>query len=801
MKLYERFADKDFHTSIATSFGIDFDAYENIVLPRLRGAGCRNNIVVSDSRMLTHALGGASILPRHAGKNYTVNGAGAAGVFHPKLFLQVGRRRGRLIVSSANLTSSGLAGNLELAGMIECDESDSAEQRLIAQAWAYLSLVCDVTPQGVSHQLEWMLSRANWLRKAARAAGPLPLSDGTVAALLTSADPTGIGQRFVALVDEPVLRLIVISPYWDTDLAALSFLQDSLLPEQICILLDPASAMFPKDAIGGVAGASLYDRGDFGKGRFIHAKTIIAQTKNADHVLFGSANCTRAALGLDGIAGLNEEACLYRRLPANSLLDALKISEVLTASSLNPRDLPDLRMEENVPLDEMAALNAGGFELRVDTLMWRPSAAYSAPGTKIELLDLNGRLISCAISALPSDGNMRRFRIEEASEQPAFARVVLPDNRSSAPAIITLLDRLQTNIREPPSRKVEQAYRQLDDETDVSLNLLELHRLLESIEQAEEAGKEPLAVKKTKKQEDEQPAQYRKLSYEEFIANRRKRTDSHAADNSLPGSHSSFVRNTLNRIVGLSHESDNGENVDTSPLDPLNMGDETANAEAAMAAGQEFEDLRKKRPSGDPKRDLERQRSAARRATQEQIASAVAEFHERIENCKKAESLSSNDLLRLRMMLMFICTYGFANAASQAHVLPPEGKNDWPHFLGRLVFAIFGGNHPAIRFLHLSDEHDQVPRDIIEDWATCYWCLHACLLAPISAKPRDSISGSIKPLLDRVYRLTMPSREELLGGIVRETMEGMSERYARNLGIDPLALAGAHEAAVKTLFV
>jgi hypothetical protein len=132
--------------------------------------------------------------------------------------------------------------------------------------------------------------------------------------------------------------------------------------------------------------------------------------------------------------------------------------------------------------------------------------------------------------------------------------------------------------------------------------------------------------------------------------------------------------------------------------------------------------------------------------------------------------------------------------------LPPEGKNDWPHFLGRLVFAIFGGNHPAVRFLQLSDEHDQVPRDVIEDWATCYWCLHACLLAPISAKSRDNISRSIKPLLDRVYRLTMPSREELLGGIVRETMEGMSERYAKNLGIDPAALAGAHEAAVKTLF-
>lgn len=70
MRLYERFADKGYHSSIATTFGIDFDAYENIVLPRIRGAGCRNNMVLADARMLTHALGGASPLPRQAGRLY-----------------------------------------------------------------------------------------------------------------------------------------------------------------------------------------------------------------------------------------------------------------------------------------------------------------------------------------------------------------------------------------------------------------------------------------------------------------------------------------------------------------------------------------------------------------------------------------------------------------------------------------------------------------------------------------------------------------------------------------------------------
>ena len=120
MKLYERFGDKGFHTSIITTFGVDFDAYESIILPRLRGAGCYNNVLLADSRMLTYALDGASMLPRHAGRHYTTLGVSAKGVFHPKITIQLGRREGRMMIASANVTSSGLAGNRELAGIIDC---------------------------------------------------------------------------------------------------------------------------------------------------------------------------------------------------------------------------------------------------------------------------------------------------------------------------------------------------------------------------------------------------------------------------------------------------------------------------------------------------------------------------------------------------------------------------------------------------------------------------------------------------------------------------------------------------------
>ena len=105
MNLYESFGDKGYHTSIATTFSIDFDAYETIALPRLKGSGCNNNLLIADQQMLGQALSSTSTLPKHAGNLYTVTAMHAKGVFHPKLFVQLGRKKGRIFVSSANMTT------------------------------------------------------------------------------------------------------------------------------------------------------------------------------------------------------------------------------------------------------------------------------------------------------------------------------------------------------------------------------------------------------------------------------------------------------------------------------------------------------------------------------------------------------------------------------------------------------------------------------------------------------------------------------------------------------------------------
>ena len=285
MKLYEYYGKSGFHTCIATTFGIDFDAYENVIFSRARGAGCHNNLLVPDGRMLSLALDGNSSLPRHAGRLYSVTGATAKGVFHPKVTLQLGRSGGRLIISSANITSAGLAGNLELGGVVECQAESSGERKLVASAFKFLTRFLDASDPGLRHQLDWMQTRAPWLFEDELSPEPVLLKDGSRAAFLSSGHTQGIARQFLDCIgSEKAERLIVLSPYWDIDLAGLHFLMDPTGAGETFVLLDQECHLFPADALDPERTVKLVDFKAADEKRFVHAKLMIVQTAQSDHV-------------------------------------------------------------------------------------------------------------------------------------------------------------------------------------------------------------------------------------------------------------------------------------------------------------------------------------------------------------------------------------------------------------------------------------------------------------------------------------------------------------------------------------
>lgn len=803
MKLYERFGDHGFHTTIFTTFGVDFDAYESIVLSRLRGSGSHNNILVADQGMLTHALSGSSAAPQCAGRLYSVSGATAQGVFHTKIILQIGRQKGRLIIGSANATASGLAGNLELTGIIECDQEPSSSQNIIATSWEYVSRLLDRNQWTLSRQLSWMKTRTPWLLRAEPINGRVDLPDNTQAAFLATDGNDGIMERFTALLTgEVVERLTVISPYWDNDLAALKELCGRLHPKETLLLIDRDRALFPNIDRSDLKNTRILDIGSFGKGRFVHAKLFVASTEDAEHILFGSANCTIAALGREDFGGRNEEACLYRRVPRGDISNKLELEKIISeALTIDPADLPKFSADKPLQFDDLSKRNPGSFECLFDTLIWYPPPTVKLPGVDVELLKVNGVALPCTMKQLPNSTEAKiRFQLVGAQERPAFARLKFADGSLSVPAIISLFEALRGEIREIRGKGVERVIAQLENETEEGLWLLEA---LDELEAAKATESELVSGRQRQKASIEDDEHFKILDYQSFTAGCRLRSEGSAVGrNSLSGTEFSSVRAFLNRVLSIQADDEPQETgeEEESFKKILNLGDEVIDAEGAIESGHIFYEPSQEELDKDKEKSRIREVAAKRIQNQDHIIKATYSFIDRIRTRAKNQKLTSFDILRLRAMLTILAAAGWGGTERELQkglhfawrtplqVLPISGTDhSWPRLCGKILFSLFGGNKPNIQYLQIEDIYDQIPDDLIECWACCFWVIQACLLA-MKSEPILGFDG----LTDRVYTLTGLRPEEMLDDRATQIIDNMGERFSKRLGLNSEVIKNAH---------
>ncbi len=799
MKLYERLGEKGFHTSVVTTFAVDFDAYEAIALSRLRGSGCHNNLLIIDRGMLSHALSGASPLPRHAGRFYYVSPASASGVFHSKIFLQLGRKRGRVIIGSANATASGLAGNIEIASIIECSDAESPEQQIVAAIWQYLSRFLDRSDHGLDGQLSWAEQRTPWIRRAVGSENLLALPDKSHAGILATGGAIGILERFVAEIPaDSVARLIVVSPYWDDDMAAVKELRASLKPRQTVLLVDAQRALFPASAISDMDNLCIVDVAAAADGRFVHAKLILAESKNADYVLFGSANCTIAALGRSGFRGINEECCVMRRVPTGVISDSLNLQKLIDETGFtDPSDLPVRQSIESLPLSELTERNPGEFQLYYDRLIWRPSTAFATVTGEIELLDSDLSVLPCAIHrALESPAGEIHANVHDLTQRPFFARILIEHGLASLPSIISVTDILRSELKETGNRTVDRIASQLEAETEEGLWLLDILERLEN-ENVPEDNRGVTTMHRTVRPDtDEQ--QFQVVNYENFVAGRHlRRHGSDAPRSSLAGTEFSLIRAFLNRVISLPSDgvASRGDDDELGFNATTNLSEEVTDIEELPIV--DLPGIK----SGQISLIATTRRETRQKQNQVQIDKAVTRFIGHTRQVAEVRMLTSKDLLRLQALLRIIITAGLPChddgsekskgkfKTSIFQVLPWKGGDvTWPRLLGKVLFAVFGGPSPPIGRLAIDAFHDQIPDDYLEFWACCFWTIHA----RIQASRDQPVLGS-QALLERVYQYSGLSKEDRQHPKVIQVMDKIGDRFACRLGLSHGDIMMSHE--------
>lgn len=818
MRLFNAFSASGYHTSLISTFGVDFEAYEAIALPRLRDAGCNNNILVADARMLVQGLADTARRPKFAGRRYSVVGAQCGGVFHPKLILQLGKASGRLLVMSANMTAAGVAGNFEVVGEVAVVADAVEAAPLLRAALDYFLRFLEPT-SSARRQVEWALKRTRWMPASTGTDAVVELNGPTRLALLHRNDAKGIAERFMELIgDRVVKRLVVVSPYWDTDLHTLRSLR-SRTAATTAALIQPHSALYPVHAHPSDEGLRLFDVNRVqgaNASRFAHAKVLIAESDSGDCVLFGSANCTEAALGTASQPGRNEEACLFRDLPAGEAVRLLGLESALAPGAAIPvSEVPPYSPTDDIPLPELEAKLPGRFELFGDLLRWWPPKSLSVESAIIDMFDQQAQPVAGRLVRVGTHSSPASYRLE-GSVAPHFAQVRAGDFESAL-AVVVVEQAIHESQRRTAGRGAEGALDLLDDaDAHEGLWLLEVIQRLAEAEREMRAPRGQVQDAVQQRPVADDISDSRVLSYEDFVAGRRSIDATAAPSGShLAASHHESVRGFLNALIGKRAALDlTEEAADEGSEVSLGMGDETSDAAGAMESGDLESDANQVelgKDDEDKKRLRQRQRYV--QDTQRSIIDAVQAFLTALRSQIEAGTqLGVVELLRLRALLVVVLGAGSKKAdllprdlAAQVHrrqVLPSSGEGSWRRLAGRLLFDFFrdhgGAREPLIKHLALeSDDELGLPEDVLECWATCFWAACALRVSVNDSGSSTPPSSSENHLAVDLYRFTRLLPDQALGPVVKEVFAGMNRRYAERLGASAEAVDKEHRALVE----
>jgi hypothetical protein len=336
-----------FEASIATTYSIHFPFFETVVHRRLLGSGCLQQVVLADSGQCAAALASPDLRPEMAGNAYVLVPVSAPGAFHPKLHLLLGKRGGKLLIGSHNLTFSGFGGNAELTNLLAIDPKVRSSVAVARTALEAVRAWAHGQPALVEECLKAAEEVAPWLR------GPTPTNASEL--LLWSAPglKASLWDQLRPHLPARCSRVTVIGPFFDPELAFLRRLAEDLRPAELVVGVDPTYSELPVSKAKALKGVRFVDaRGllallttrrsgsDAVAVPPLHAKALWIEGDERELLVTGSANPSRAAW-LD--ANRNAEAVLLRLDPTSDVLDDLALQRLHDAPEISEAEWELLR--------------------------------------------------------------------------------------------------------------------------------------------------------------------------------------------------------------------------------------------------------------------------------------------------------------------------------------------------------------------------------------------------------------------------------------------------------------------------
>jgi hypothetical protein len=483
MKYYDAFRDKGYHAALLTSFEFAADIFDDVIWPGLVSGGARIIGVIADQNRVNEHFTeyGPS---RRAGQRFHLAKRKVSGAFHPKIMLQIGETKGRLLVGSSNLTSGGLAGNLEAFASLVVDEDNTWATPLLAAALQYFREHCALDDTAMRRTVSKALLDASWLR-VATAEHQVVDPEGHRHAFIAEHENTSVAEQFAAFTEnDKIERLVFVSPFWGAGMTGVSKLRDTLGAPDTAIVVDPKYQDLDIEAFTRMSSTTLHSITTHPKRgkRRLHAKIIIACGTRADYVLTGSANATLQGLyGRRGGAG-NAEACLARTEKAGTALARLGLYECLIEELSLDKLAPPIPTEGEETQAAAASRDGGSLTLDKSKLTWSPPKGSTSKDCRIIVEGPGNKLLD---EVRPSySGGSWSVELKPMDVPPLRGRIRFSPEEISAPVPIASLDELAGSSQLPTSGQYVKLLDALRDQNDFGGEALDLALKIRSLHAA-----------------------------------------------------------------------------------------------------------------------------------------------------------------------------------------------------------------------------------------------------------------------------------------------------------------------------
>lgn len=289
-KILEEISNSNgYSIALLTTFNFEINYFERAILNSLYEKNIRNIDLFVDAKELEKAL--SENLDNDLNKKYIVNPIKINCAFHPKVILLLGEEKAKLIVTSANIKTSGYTLNNEIYNVFEYTKDNLKNINLINDAINFFEKLSNMS----YYQDEKIFNIINNLIYRHKR------SDNNDAKLIQNLNKSVL-EQLKEIITDNVLSIDIAVPYYDNELLGYKNVSKVFKCNNINLYLQNELSTFPvnynrnNEIVNSENIFTYLKLKNNGKKNFYHGKVFRINTNNKSYILYGSSNCTASSL-------------------------------------------------------------------------------------------------------------------------------------------------------------------------------------------------------------------------------------------------------------------------------------------------------------------------------------------------------------------------------------------------------------------------------------------------------------------------------------------------------------------------